>query len=80
MTGSTVELIKVDICSKCHPFFTGQQKYVDTLGRVDKFQVKAKKAEEQKAVREEKANRQRENRPQEQLSLRELLLQARKNK
>lgn len=38
-TGSTVkgDKIKVDICSKCHPFFTGKQKLVDTGGRVDKF-------------------------------------------
>ncbi|MGI6175892.1 MAG: 50S ribosomal protein L31 [Christensenellales bacterium] len=36
-TGSTKENLKVDICSKCHPFFTGKQKLVDTGGRVDRF-------------------------------------------
>ena len=38
-TGTTknVDVVKVDICSKCHPFFTGKQKLVDTGGRVDKF-------------------------------------------
>ncbi len=36
-TGSTKENIRVDICSKCHPFFTGKQKLVDTEGRVDAF-------------------------------------------
>ena len=38
-TGTTknVDVIKVDICSKCHPYFTGTQKLVDTGGRVDKF-------------------------------------------
>ncbi len=36
-TGSTKEEIRVDICSKCHPFFTGKQKLVDTGGRVDRF-------------------------------------------
>lgn len=38
-TGSTAsgDVIKVDICNKCHPFFTGKQKLVDTGGRVDKF-------------------------------------------
>lgn len=36
-TGSTLENMTVDICSKCHPFFTGKQKLVDTGGRVDKF-------------------------------------------
>ena len=39
MSGSTKkgDVIKVDICSKCHPFFTGKQKLVDAGGRVDKF-------------------------------------------
>lgn len=36
-TRSTKENIKVEICSKCHPFFTGRQKLVDTGGRVDRF-------------------------------------------
>lgn len=37
LTGSTRETIKMDICSGCHPFFTGTQKIVDTEGRVEKF-------------------------------------------
>lgn len=37
VTMSTKDNIKVDICSKCHPFFTGKQKLVDVGGRVDKF-------------------------------------------
>ena len=37
VTGSTKEDIHVEICSKCHPFFTGKQKLVDTSGRVDMF-------------------------------------------
>ena len=36
-TGSTKENLRVDICSKCHPFFTGKQKLVDAGGRVDRF-------------------------------------------
>ena len=36
-TGSTKKDIHVEICSKCHPFFTGRQKLVDTGGRVDRF-------------------------------------------
>ena len=36
-TGATKENIKVEVCSKCHPFFTGRQKLVDTGGRVDRF-------------------------------------------
>ena len=38
--GSTKENISVEICSKCHPFFTGKQKLVDTAGRVERFQRK----------------------------------------
>jgi len=36
-TGSTKKNLHVEICSKCHPFFTGKQKLVDTGGRVDRF-------------------------------------------
>lgn len=36
-TGSTKENLRVEICSNCHPFFTGKQKLVDTGGRVDRF-------------------------------------------
>ena len=39
-TGSTKSDIKVEICSNCHPFFTGKQKLVDTGGRVDRFNKK----------------------------------------
>jgi large subunit ribosomal protein L31 len=36
-TGSVKQQLKVELCSKCHPFFTGKQKLVDTGGRVDRF-------------------------------------------
>jgi large subunit ribosomal protein L31 len=36
-TGSTVESLHTEICSACHPFYTGKQKLIDTMGRVDKF-------------------------------------------
>jgi len=39
-TGCTVENVHVEICSSCHPFFTGKQKLVDTAGRVDRFRKK----------------------------------------
>jgi large subunit ribosomal protein L31 len=39
-TRATVPEIKVDICSQCHPFYTGKQKFVDTAGRVERFQKK----------------------------------------
>ncbi len=50
-TRSTVGNLKVEICSKCHPFFTGKQKLVDSAGRVERFQRKyAKKKSEAAAT------------------------------
>ena len=46
---STVSSIEVEICSQCHPFYTGKQKLVDTAGRVDKFMARRKAADELKA-------------------------------
>ena len=47
--GSTKEFIEVEICSKCHPFYTGKEKMMDTMGRVEKFRKKlAKKSEKPK--------------------------------
>ena len=43
-TGSVLDSIKVEICSACHPFYTGKQKLVDTAGRVERFQRKYAKA------------------------------------
>jgi large subunit ribosomal protein L31 len=68
--GATKPEIKIDICSKCHPFFTGEMKFVDTLGRVEKFKKKIetakthvvelndkkkKKAEKQESLRNQKS-------------------------
>ena len=50
--GNTIEVsstkadIKVEICSKCHPFFTGKQKLVDTAGRIERFRKKYAKVKE----------------------------------
>jgi len=41
--GSTKEFIEVEICSKCHPFYTGKEKLVDTLGRVERFKKRLSK-------------------------------------
>lgn len=80
-TGSTLAEIKVEICSACHPFFTGDQKFVDTLGQVDRFVKKAesskvKQAERKKILeaRKSKVEQKKKERP----SLKDLLLKARK--
>lgn len=46
--GSTQEEIYVEICSACHPFYTGTQKLIDTAGRVDKFKARQEKAKKLK--------------------------------
>ena len=43
--------IRVEICSSCHPFFTGKQKLIDTAGRVDKFERKYQKQRSEKAAK-----------------------------
>jgi large subunit ribosomal protein L31 len=45
-TGSTKELVRTDICSACHPFFTGEQRIVDTAGQVERFMKRLEKREE----------------------------------
>lgn len=69
VTGSTKEEIRVEICSQCHPFFTGQEKFVDTEGRVERFQrlKEAKKETKQKKEIENK----KDERPK---SLKEMLM------
>jgi len=42
--GSTKEKLEVEVCSKCHPFYTGKKQFVDTAGRVEKFRERQKKA------------------------------------
>lgn len=62
-TGSTVEVLRTDVCSACHPFFTGEQRIVDAAGQVDRFHKRMKRyslhAAEEKA-RTELALRKRE--------------------
>ena len=81
ITGSTLPAIRVEICSKCHPFFTGQQRFVDTLGQVDRFVKKTEiskvKQKERKKIMEARASKvasAKKERP----SLKDLLMQARK--
>ena len=50
-TRSTAGNLKIEICSNCHPFFTGRQKLIDTEGRVDRFQKKLQKSATIKAQR-----------------------------
>lgn len=80
-TGSTLPAIRVETCSACHPFFTGQQKFVDTLGQVDRFikktEVSKVKQEERKKILEARKSRV-EEKKKDRPTLKDLLLQARK--
>jgi len=70
-TGSTVKDLKVDICSKCHPFYTGEQRFLDTLGRVDKFLAKRQAASAM--PRSKKAKKGQVETKQKALTLKEML-------
>lgn len=52
--GSTSENMNVEICSACHPLYTGKHKFIDAARRVDKFQERIKKAEDFKKLKKEK--------------------------
>ncbi|MEI7749523.1 MAG: 50S ribosomal protein L31 [Candidatus Moraniibacteriota bacterium] len=49
-TGSTVKAIEIEICAKCHPFYTGKKKYIDTTGRVERFKQLAERAREKQSA------------------------------
>ncbi len=74
-TGSTKQQIRVEICAKCHPFYTGAQKFVDTVGKIEKFQTRQKAAAAKQAVAKQKVakKQEEENRPK---TLREMLMNA----
>lgn len=81
-TGSTFESIRVEICSKCHPLFTGKQKFIDTLGQVERFQKKTEVAKEkmvqkQQVLQARASKQQKQN--QDKPSLKDLLMKARKD-
>ncbi len=71
--GSTSPEIRTDVCNKCHPFFTGEQRIVDSEGQVDRFMRRLRAREE--ALREEELRRQRRTSPE--LPLEELDLNTR---
>ena len=52
LTGSTVEEIRTDVCSACHPFYTGEQRIVDTAGQVERFMKRLERRQSDAARRE----------------------------
>jgi len=74
VTGSTMETIRVELCGNCHPFYTGEQRFVDTGSRIERFQ---KKQEVAKIHVANKANKKEEKKKDERppKTLREMLLE-----
>jgi large subunit ribosomal protein L31 len=64
-TGSQQDEITVDICSNCHPFFTGEMRFVDRQGRVDKFMQKMTQAQAKKAAKAAKSQAKVQEQPEE---------------
>ena len=73
--GSSKDIIKVEVCHKCHPYFTGEMKFVDTMGRVERFQKKQKDSIESLKIIAEKKKKKTETKSEyHPKSLREMLL------
>lgn len=61
VVGATKPELRVEICYKCHPFFTGEMKFIDTMGRVERFKTKQKSAEAQATVQAAKKKKKQEH-------------------
>lgn len=70
--GSTQEVIHVELCSKCHPFYTGEQRFVDSASRIQRFQDRQKAAALHITKKKEKEQKKADNTPK---SLREMLME-----
>ena len=77
-TGSTQKTLNVDICSQCHPFFTGEMKFVDRQGRVDRFLQKMKAAQAKQKARQQKQKKKPQEQKQEPLTYKQLLQQKKR--
>ena len=72
-TGSTVESIHVQLCNKCHPFYTGEQKFVDSTSKIQRFQEKQEAAKNyvSKKARKQQEQKKKDSEPK---TLREMLM------
>lgn len=71
--GASIPTITVEVCSNCHPYYTGQMKYIDTAGRVDAFRAKMEKANTKSVSKTEKRRLKREKKIEEESSRPETL-------
>lgn len=78
--GAVVPEIRVEVCSNCHPFYTGQMRYVDTAGRVEAFKAKQAGASKKTISKKEKRHLKRLKKIQEELDRPDSLTELRSNK
>jgi len=76
--GATVPKIEVEVCYNCHPFYTGQMKYVDTAGRVDAFRARLTKVDTKVLSKTEKSKLKKERKIQRELERPDTLAELRK--
>ena len=76
--GSTVPEITVDVCSKCHPFYSGKMKYIDVAGRVDAFKARTKAASKTVLSKKDRRKIKKERKIREELEKPDTLEQLRK--
>ena len=77
--GAAVPEIRVEVCAQCHPFYTGQMKYVDTAGRVDAFKARQLKAQVKLTSKADKRKKKKELRIQKELDRPTTLAELRKS-
>ncbi len=68
--GSTKQTIHVELCYNCHPFYTGQARFVDSASRIERFKMKQDAASQVKTVKKQREEKKEQNQPQ---TLREML-------
>ncbi|QQS39505.1 50S ribosomal protein L31 [Candidatus Woesebacteria bacterium] len=76
--GATLPEIRVEVCSACHPFYTGQMKYLDTAGRVDAFKAKLAQANKKVLSKQQKRQIKKDKRIQKELEKPDTLAEVRK--
>lgn len=77
--GSVMPKIQVEVCSKCHPFYTGQMKYLDAAGRVESFKTKMTHVAKKVITKTEKRRLKQEKRIKEEMNRPDTLTALRKN-
>ncbi len=79
-TGAVMEKIQVEVCSKCHPFYTGQMKYLDVAGRVEKFKSRMTSASTKVVSKTQKRKLKQEKRIKEEMARPDTLAALRASK